>query len=94
MPLLHEDAVKFAASNFIVPNETVGANGAVEMIASRNVVEQIADELRRRGYRPQVIGEILGKGDGRLKVPREVGRLVAQPSLREEFTVEGSIMAS
>ena len=90
LPLLDSEVVTFAAESFLVPNATAGTNGAVAVIASTEVIEQIAHELHRRGYSPQVIGEVVEKGASGLEAPPSIAKLVVQPSLKQLITQVGA----
>lgn len=86
-PLLDEGVVRFVVDNYLVPNGTAGTNGAIALIASEEIVEQLDKELRCEGYSPEIIGEVEGKGTGTLKTGRSVASLIAQPSLLSELKV-------
>ncbi len=87
IPLTYPDYVRFASNNYLMDNGTAGTNGAVAIVASEDVIEQVKPELAREGYRPEVIGSILGKGEGKVFVGEEVRKLISSRNLLDEFII-------
>lgn len=81
VPLSHEEIVRAATKQLIIPNGTSGTNGAVAIIASPTVIERTETELRRAGYAPQIIGVVEGRGEGVLTVPQNTKEFVADSGL-------------
>lgn len=79
IPIQYERAVQVATEQFIIPNGTSGTNGAVAIIASERVIEQVRRELEALDYDPQVIGTVTAKraGTGTLSVPEIARRYIA-----------------
>ncbi|MBI1742082.1 SelD-related putative sulfur metabolism protein [Candidatus Acetothermia bacterium] len=71
IPLIYEKLVREASKQFIIPNGTSGTNGALAIVASPKVIQQIELELKKLGHNPQVIGHIERKRSdkGTLTVP-------------------------
>ncbi len=87
IPLMNEEIVRTTVREFLMPNGTTGTNGAIAIIASEEVIESIYHDLRKQGYRPEIIGTILGKGRGRVLIPENVRELMSSKSLLDEFEV-------
>jgi selenophosphate synthase len=84
IPVSFPKFVKFATENFLMDNATAGTNGAVAIVARDNVINEVAAKIRKEGYEPKVIGNVLGKGEGVLRVGEEVRQMIAsQPHLNE-----------
>jgi selenophosphate synthase len=88
IPLKYPAYVSFASKNFLLDNGTAGTNGAVAIMAMKDVIDSIYVELEQAGYEPEIIGTVLGKGDGKLLVGPEVREIVASKGLLDEFTIE------
>ena len=87
IPLIYPDYVRFASNNYLMDNGTAGTNGAVAIVASDDVVERVKSELAKEGYQPEVMGTILGKGEGKVFVGEEVKELIASKNLLDEFII-------
>ncbi len=86
IPLAYPEYVRFATRNFLLDNGTAGTNGAVAIIAGKEVIEDIYGELQQEGYQPQIIGSVLGKGEGKLFVDPEVKDMIASKGVLGEMT--------
>ncbi len=65
-PLLFPLASEVATRHFAMPNATAGTNGGFVIVAPDEIVGDLVRELSSRGYRPSVIGEVMGRGEGRV----------------------------
>jgi len=84
IPVRFPKFVRFATENFLMDNATAGTNGAVAIVAREKVINEVAAKIRKEGYEPKVIGSVLGKGEGVLRVGEEVRQMIAsQPQLNE-----------
>ncbi|MAM42360.1 MAG: selenophosphate synthetase [Thaumarchaeota archaeon] len=90
LPLRYPEFVKFATDNFLMDNGTAGTNGAVAVIASPNIIESISLDLSASGYDPQIIGRILGKGTGIVKVSEDVKDMIASDILLNQLQIGGN----
>ncbi|MBC7091391.1 MAG: SelD-related putative sulfur metabolism protein [Nitrososphaeria archaeon] len=77
IPLLFPEVSEYAAKKFLMANSTAGTNGAFCIIAHKNVVEELLKDLRRAGYRPQIIGEVEELGRARVKICKSVLKYVS-----------------
>lgn len=88
VPLMSHKVSKFAAENYIMPDATAGTNGAVAIFVHKRVAEEILDRLAKiRHLKPMAIGEIVGRGGGRLAVPEETLVYISSQKLREKLAV-------
>lgn len=87
VPLSYDKPVLFATKNYLMDNATAGTNGAIAIIASQGVLDEVEGDLRKAGYRPEVIGRVVGHGEGKVSVGPEVEGMISSKSLLEEFTV-------
>lgn len=87
IPLKYKEFVHFATRNFLMDNATAGTNGAVAVIASKDVIKNVYTDLSKNGYEPVVIGKVVGKGDGKVYVGQEIMDMVCSRNLLKEFTI-------
>jgi len=93
IPLISPEVAEFAASNYIMADATAGTNGAIAIVASGKVIDELVDELSKiPGLRPMVIGEVVRRGDGSLLVPDYVTRYIKDKSLLAKLTVASNIL--
>jgi selenophosphate synthase len=85
IPLISPELSEFATRNYIIPNATSGTNGAVVMIASPRVIDEIEGELRDRGEEPIRIGRVVTKGEARVMVPSIVRKYISAKAYLKEF---------
>ena len=87
LPLRYPEFVKYATENFLMDNATAGTNGAVAVIASPNIISNISSELKSTGYDPHIIGTVLGKGNGTVKISKDVNDMIASDILLNQLTI-------
>ena len=90
IPLAFPEYVKFATESYLMDNGTAGTNGAIAMIASEEVIKSAISSLERQGHRPQIIGQIIRRGEPKLIVPKEVENFIASKSILNEMTIAHS----
>ncbi len=88
LPLKYPGYVEFATREFIMDNGTAGTNGAVAAIGRPHLIRAIADEMRKAGYDPRVIGKVAGPGTGRVRAPKALEKMMASKKLLAEFVLE------
>ncbi len=76
IPLLFPEVSEYAAKRFLMTNSTAGTNGAFCLIAHENVTEELLKDLRRAGYRPQIIGRVSEVGRARVIVSKNILKYV------------------
>jgi len=89
VPVIDHEICKFATENFVIPNSTASTNGATVIFAEKRVIDDVAQELRRLGHSPQVIGEVKGRGASKVRVSRKVYELIHRTSILNQFEVVG-----
>jgi Selenophosphate synthase len=47
IPLISPEVAEFAASNYIMADATAGTNGAIAIVASGKVIDELVDELSK-----------------------------------------------
>jgi len=95
IPLVSGEIAEFAASHYVVTDATAGTNGAIAILASSDVIESLLREVRRvSNTEPQIIGEVVGKGDGKLLVPSYIGKYIASKSLLAKLTSGVDVLKS
>mgnify|MGYP001433471942 CR=1 FL=1 len=90
LPLQYPEFVKYATENFLMDNATAGTNGAVAIIASSNIIENVKTDLTKEGYDPQLVGTILGKGTGNVRVGTNVKDMIASQALLADLDITGN----
>jgi selenophosphate synthase len=89
IPLLFPEISRYAASRYIIANATSGTNGAFVLVVPEQLELDVIKELRSRGYRPEVIGKVVSKGEVAVEAPREILDYVKDKKLLEAFRVKG-----
>jgi len=93
IPLISPEVAEFAASNYIISDATAGTNGAVALVVSSKLADDVSSELGKiPGLKPMVIGEVVGKGEGTLIVPDYVAKYIKDRSMLTKLTVASNIL--
>ncbi|ABW01953.1 SelD-related putative sulfur metabolism protein [Caldivirga maquilingensis] len=93
IPLISPEVAEFAASNYIISDATAGTNGAVALVVSSGLVDDVLDELGKiPGLKPMVIGEVVGRGEGTLIVPDYVTRYIKDKVMLTKLTIASNIL--
>ncbi|WP_405041401.1 SelD-related putative sulfur metabolism protein [Metallosphaera sp.] len=87
VPVIDREISEFATENFIIPNSTAGTNGAIVIFASKKVIDDIAQDLTKRGLEPRIIGRVLRKGTGVVYVKKDVCKLIHRENILKHFKV-------
>jgi selenophosphate synthase len=85
IPLSNREYVYFASREYLMENGTAGTNGAIAIIADRNVIENVYDDLMKYGYSPRIIGDVIGKGNGEVYVSPDVKNMISSGSILSQF---------
>jgi selenophosphate synthase len=88
IPLLHPEIAAFATSAFLMDNATAGAPGAVAIVAWPTVLDAIEHQLRAKGVAPHRVGEIVARGEARLRVPAAARGAVASKRLLRSLAID------
>jgi len=62
VPVRHEEIARFAAKEFLVDNATASINGCHLIVATKDVVSLIIEDLRKHNFMPEQIGFVSKKG--------------------------------
>ncbi|MCZ7382865.1 MAG: SelD-related putative sulfur metabolism protein [Candidatus Methanoperedens sp.] len=84
IPLLYEELSATVVQMYLLNDGTAGTNGAIIMMASEHIIENIYHDLHKNGYDPRIIGEIGKRGED-VFIPKINESLISSPSLLKEF---------
>lgn len=88
IPVIDEDIAEFATEGFIIPNSTAGTNGPTVIFCSRKVSDDIMEDLRKEGLKPEKIGKVLGKGEGVVHVNNDIEKLIHRKNVLSYFKID------
>lgn len=88
VPVIDREVCRIATENFVIPNSTAGTNGGIVIFASKTVVDDLIQELKRLGHNPAVIGEVKGKGTGKVRAPHFITELIHRKNIIGQFEVD------
>jgi len=88
IPLLFPKISEFVTREFLMPNSTAGTNGAFAIIVSEKLVENVVNDLKLVGCKPEVVGKVSEVGKPKLIVPFEVAKYIADPKLLSLLTLK------
>ncbi len=95
IPLISPEIAKFAAEHYIITDATAGTNGAIAIVASKDVIDSLIRDLRGiEDVQPMVIGEVMGRGSGKLFVPDYITRYITSKSLLMKLTMNIDVLRS
>lgn len=93
VPLLNPAVSRFAAANYIMPDATAGTNGAVAIFLHEKLADEVLQRLSKIPHlRPSVIGRVVGRGEGRLAVPRDALAYISSDKLREKLAGSAPVL--
>ncbi|MGC9135652.1 SelD-related putative sulfur metabolism protein [Caldivirga sp.] len=93
IPLISPEVAEFAASNYVIADATAGTNGAVAIVVSSELIDDVLAELGRiPGLKPMVIGEVIGRGEGALIVPDYVSKYIKDKAMLAKLTMASNIL--
>ena len=88
IPVIDRDICEFATEDFIIPNSTIGTNGAIVMFVSKKIADYLIEDLRKIGEMPEVIGYVKGKGNGTVYAPKEITKLIRRDNVLNQFKIK------
>jgi selenophosphate synthase len=88
IPVIDERLCEFATENFIIPNSTIGTNGAIVIFAHKRTIDSIAEDIKRVGGEPIKIGKVLGKGNGNVFVSQKITKLIRKENILNKFKIK------
>ncbi|MFZ3168582.1 MAG: SelD-related putative sulfur metabolism protein [Candidatus Methanoperedens sp.] len=87
IPLLFKDITFATVENFFITDGTSGINGAIAIIASDIVIEQVLIDLRKKGFEPNIIGYMGDEGSNKVYVPIVINKLINSNEILKNFEV-------
>ncbi|BFH73692.1 SelD-related putative sulfur metabolism protein [Sulfurisphaera javensis] len=88
IPVIDRDICEFATENFIIPNSTIGTNGAIVIFASKKIADDIMEDLTKVGEKPEIVGYVKGKGNGTVYAPKDVIKLIRRDNVLKQFKIK------
>jgi hypothetical protein len=62
LPQRHEEIARFATAEILVENTTASLNGCHLLVGSKEIADQMFEELRKHNFAPERIGTVTKKG--------------------------------
>jgi selenophosphate synthase len=62
IPVRNEEIAKFASKEFLVENTTASINGCHILVARKDILNSIAEDLKKHNFAPEKIGFVEKKG--------------------------------
>lgn len=84
IPLLYEELTSTIVQMNLLDDGTSGTNGAIIMMASENIIENVYHDLNKNGYDPMIIGNVGKRGED-VFIPKKNECLISSPDLLREF---------
>ena len=76
LPMKYDEIARFAAKDLMVENATSASAGCHMIVATENVANLIADDLRKHTFEPSVIGFVAKKETPGLKIEADIDKYV------------------
>jgi selenophosphate synthase len=77
LPMKYDEIARFATKELLVENATAASTGCHMIIATKNVVDLIMEDLRKHNFEPSVIGFIGKKESPGLTIDADIDKYVA-----------------
>jgi selenophosphate synthase len=77
LPLRDEGITRFVTKEFLIENATASLNGCHVIIATKDVANLIAEDLRKHNFSPERIGSVEKKGSWSVRFGIDVSQFVA-----------------
>ncbi|MDQ3962145.1 MAG: SelD-related putative sulfur metabolism protein [Thermoproteota archaeon] len=77
LPMKYDEIARFAAKDLMVENATSASAGCHMIVATENVANLIAEDLRKHTFEPSVIGFVAKKETPGLKIEADINRYVS-----------------
>jgi selenophosphate synthase len=91
IPMKYEEFAAMATTQYIIPNSTTSANGCHIIIASNEVANHIAQDLKKHNFDATIIGDISDKDDAKVTISRTLRNYMAADRLINRFELSNSI---
>jgi hypothetical protein len=77
IPLRHEDISRLATKESLVENATASQHGCQLVVATKDILNLVAEDLRQHHFAPEVIGAVAKKGTASVAIAKDAGQYVA-----------------
>lgn len=77
LPLRDEEIARFVTNEFLVENATASLNGCHVIVATKDVSNLIAEDLRKHNFTPEMIGFVENKGSWSVRFAEDISQFVA-----------------
>ena len=91
IPMKYEEFAIRATTENIIPNSTSSANGCHIIIASNEVANQIAEDLKKHNFAATIIGEVIEKDGAKVTISKKLRSYMAADRLLNRFDLSDSI---
>nr|CAF28668.1 hypothetical protein [uncultured crenarchaeote] len=91
IPMKYEEFAIRATTENIIPNSTSSANGCHIIIASNEVANQIAEDLKKHNFAATIIGEVIEKDGAKVTISKKLRSYMAADLLINRFELSDSI---
>jgi selenophosphate synthase len=91
IPMKYEEFAVRATTENIIPNSTSSANGCHIIIASNEVANQIAEDLKKHNFDATIIGEVIEKDGAKVTISKKLRSYMAADRLINRFELSDSI---
>ena len=91
IPMKYEEFAVRATTENIIPNSTSSANGCHIIIASNDVANQIAEDLKKHNFAATIIGEVIEKDGAKVTISKKLRSYMAADRLINRFELSDSI---
>jgi selenophosphate synthase len=77
LPFRDEEIARFVTNEFLVENATASLNGCHVIVATKDVSNLIAEDLRKHNFTPETIGFVENKGSWSVRFAEDISQFVA-----------------
>jgi selenophosphate synthase len=77
LPVRNPEIAKFATKEFLVENATASLNGCHLIVATKDAVGLLVEDLKKHNFAPERIGFVTKKGSAGVTLPQQASQFVA-----------------
>jgi hypothetical protein len=77
---------RFATKEFLVENSTASVNGCHLIVATRDVLNLVAEDLKKHNFAPEAIGSVGSKGAPLVAFAKDASQFVASKAKLARLT--------
>ena len=86
LPVRNAEIAMFATKEFLVDNATASMNGCHMIIATKDVISLVIDDLKKHNFAPERIGIVAKKGAASIAFTQDVSQFVASKAKLARLT--------